>query len=207
MPETNRIKLFERLCTQAGACQKCSAMTERAAVLSELNGTLFPRVFFLAEAPGRQGADRTRRPFFGDRSGVNFQILLDSIGLLRDEIFITNSALCSPRSESGANRKPSKEEINNCGGFLRKQIELIDPPIIVTLGAVALMAIKAVESHEYIVREDVAKILEWNGRLLIPLYHPSPQVVISGRRMPQQIEDYRVLQNAIRLLETAKTAV
>ena len=110
MFKTNRIKLFDELCTQAGACQKCSAMTERTAVLSELNGNLSPQVFFLAEAPGRQGADRTRKPFSGDRSGINFQVLLDSIDLKREEIFITNSALCSPRAASGANRQPTKTD-------------------------------------------------------------------------------------------------
>lgn len=138
MLKTNRIKLFDKLCTEAGACRKCEAMNERTAVLSHLNGNLFPKVFFLAEAPGRQGADRTRQPFSGDRSGANFQILLDSIELKREEIFITNSALCSPRSETGANRKPKKSEVNNCAGFLKRQIELINPPIIATLGTARL---------------------------------------------------------------------
>ena len=197
MFKTNRIKLFDELCTQAGACQKCPSMTERTAVLSELNGNLFPKVFFLAEAPGRQGADRTRKPFSGDRSGANFQILLNSISLEREEIFITNSALCSPRAVSGANRKPTKTEINNCSHFLQKQIELIDPPIIVTLGAVALEALKAVEYHKFTVKNDVAKILDWNGRILIPFYHPSPQVVITVRKMPQQLVDLQVLRKAI----------
>ena len=197
MSETIRIKLFDELCTQAGACEKCPAMTERTAVLSQLNGNLFPKVFFLAEAPGRQGADRTRKPFSGDKSGVNFQILLDSINLKREEIFITNSALCSPRSETGANRKPTRTEINNCSDFLSKQIELINPPIIATLGAVALEALKAVAYHKFIVKNDVAKILDWNGRILIPLYHPSPQVVITVRKMPQQLEDFQVLKQII----------
>lgn len=197
MLKTNRIELFDELCTQAGACQLCPAMTERTAVLSRLNGNLFPKVFFLAEAPGRQGADRTRKPFSGDKSGANFQILLDSIGLKREEIFITNSALCSPRSETGANRKPTKKEINNCSQFLRKQIELINPAVVVTLGAVALEALRAVEYHKFIVKTDAAKILNWNGRILIPLYHPSPQVVITVRKMPQQLEDFQVLKNAI----------
>ena len=199
MLKTNRIKLFGELCTQAGACGKCPAMTERTAVLSNLNGNLFPKVFFLAEAPGRVGADRTRKPFSGDKSGANFQVLLDSIGLKREEIFITNSALCSPRAASGANRKPTKAEINNCSHFLQKQIELIDPPIIVSIGAVALEALKAVEYHKFTVKNDVAKILDWNGRILIPLYHPSPQVVITVRKMPQQLEDFQILRKAIYL--------
>lgn len=195
--QTSRIKLFEELCTEARACLKCPAMSDKTAVLSNLNGNLFPKVFFLAEAPGRQGADRTRQPFSGDKSGANFQILLDSIGLRREEIFITNSALCSPRSETGANRKPKKSEINNCADFLRKQIALINPPIIATLGTVALEALKAVEYHKFTVKENAAQILEWNNRKLIPLYHPSPQVVITVRKMPQQLVDFQVLKKAI----------
>lgn len=199
--QTNRIKLFEELCTETRACLKCPAMTGRTAVLSALNGNLCPKVFFLAEAPGRQGADRTRKPFSGDRSGANFQILLDSIGLEREEIFITNSALCSPRGETGANRKPKKSEINNCADFLEKQISLINPPIIATLGTVALEALKAVAYHKFTVKENAAQILEWNNRILIPLYHPSPQVIITVRKIPQQLEDFQILKKAIDKIE------
>lgn len=188
---------FLNLCEEAHACQLCPAMTERTAVLSELNGSLKPKVMFIAEAPGRQGADRTRIPFSGDKSGANFRLLLDSIGLERKDIFITNSVMCSPRSATGANRKPHKSEINNCSSFLRRQIELIDPKVLVTIGSVALEALKAIEPHEFILKNDVAKILDWNGRGLVPLYHPSPQVVISVRRMPQQLEDFQALRRAL----------
>src|SRR6266498_692380 len=92
---------------------------------------------FIAEAPGRNGADRTRIPFHGDTSGRNFESLLASIELTRDEIFITNAVLCSPRKPSGANDKPARSEIRNCSDFLRRQIELINPPVVATLGAVA----------------------------------------------------------------------
>jgi uracil-DNA glycosylase family 4 len=192
-------KKFIELAAEAQACQLCPAMTERTAVLSELNGSLKPKVMFIAEAPGRQGADRTRIPFSGDRSGANFNTLLESIGLERKDIFITNAVMCSPRSATGANRKPHKSEINNCSSFLKRQIELLDPQILVTIGGVALEALKAIEYHEFILKEDVAKILDWNGRKLVPLYHPSPQVVISVRRLPQQLEDFKVLRNALEM--------
>ena len=172
-------------------------MQDKTAVLSELNGNINPKVLFIAEAPGRQGADRTRKPFSGDKSGANFQILLDSIGLKREEIFITNAVLCSPRSETGANRKPIRAEIKNCASFLEETINLINPKIIATLGSVSLDALKAIEKHDFRLKTDAAKILYWNKRILIPLYHPSPQVVITVRKLPQQIEDFQVLQSAI----------
>src|SRR5688500_17228207 len=89
---------FKRLCIEAGACCICPQLADKAAVLSDLNGKLNPMVMFVGEAPGRVGADRTRRPFYGDKSGDNLQTLLDSIGLAREEIFITSAVLCSPRS-------------------------------------------------------------------------------------------------------------
>jgi DNA polymerase len=186
-------KKFNLLAAEAANCLVCERMRDRQAVLSNLNGTLEPRVMFIAEAPGRNGADRTRIPFHGDTSGKNFAALLASAGLTREEIFITNTVLCSPRKPSGANDKPNRTEISNCAHFLRRQIELIDPPVVATLGAVALDALKLIEPHSYQLREHAAQILNWNGRLLVPLYHPSPQVIITVRNLEQQMLDYQVL--------------
>ena len=194
-----KAKLFEQLAMKARACQICEAMQDKTAVLSELNGNINPKVLFIAEAPGRQGADRTRKPFSGDKSGANFQLLLDSIELKREDIFITNAVLCSPRSSSGANRKPTKKEINNCSNYLRRTLELINPKVIATLGSVALEALKAIEKHQLTLKLDAAKMLEWNRYLLIPLYHPSPQVVASHRRIDAQLADFQTLKKAILL--------
>src|SRR4249920_3056579 len=95
-----RREKFISLYAEAAACVRCPAMCERAAVLSELNGTVAARVMFIGEAPGRKGADRTRVPFSGDQSGRNFDRFLQSIGLPRSQIFITSAALCNPRSSS-----------------------------------------------------------------------------------------------------------
>ena len=173
-------------------------MTERQAVLSELNGTLNPRVMFIAEAPGRQGGDRTRIPFCGDASGANFAALLQSIKLERAEIFISNSVLCNPRKPSGANDKPQRAEMRNCAGFLRRQIALINPRVIATLGAVALEALRLIESHDYQLRTHAANILRWQGRLLVPLYHPSPQVIITVRPLAAQKRDFKALLRALK---------
>jgi DNA polymerase len=190
-------KLFLKLSEEAQSCQICEAMRDKVAVLSENNGNIDPKVFFIAEAPGRQGADRTRKPFWGDKSGENFQKFLDSINLKREEIFITNAVLCSPRKPNGANRNPKKSEMKNCSNFLKKTIDLINPKIIVTLGAVSLEALKLLEYHQFSLKTDVGKILRWNGQILVPLYHPSPQVLASHRREKEQLEDYKVLAEAI----------
>jgi uracil-DNA glycosylase len=184
---------FISLCAEAQACRVCLNLADKTAVLSELNGTLTPKVMFIAEAPGRQGGDRTRRPFYGDKSGENFQVLLDSIGLRREEIFITNSVLCSPRTVTDANRKPTRLEMRNCSSYLRRVIELVDPPVIATLGSVALDAIKVIEPHAMTLKTSAGTIADWNGRTLVPLYHPSPQVIAAQRGLLLQLEHFRKL--------------
>lgn len=155
---------------------------------------------FIGEAPGRKGADRTRTPFSGDQSGANFDRFLNSIQLNRKEIFITSAALCNPRSESGANRKPTQKELMNCSSFLRRTLEVVNPRVIVTLGSVALEALKRIQYHELNLKESAARIHAWNDRVLVPIYHPSPQVLASHRREAEQLRDYQVVQEAVHKL-------
>jgi uracil-DNA glycosylase family 4 len=196
--ESNETR-FEDLVAEAAACTLCPDMCGKTAVLSELNGAVNARIMFIGEAPGRKGADRTRIPFSGDQSGKNFDRFLASIGLSRAEIFITSAALCNPQQVSGANRKPTRKELANCSEFLRRALELVAPEIVVTLGSVALEAIKRVYSHELLLQEAVGKVHHWNGRLLVPIYHPSPQVLASHRREAQQLLDYQVVAQALQL--------
>ena len=189
---------FQALVSEAAACVRCSAMCGRTAVLSDLNGPIDARVMFIGEAPGRKGADRTRIPFSGDQSGRNFERFLTSINLQRSEIFITSAALCNPRKATGANRRPTASELRNCSDFLRRTLALVDPAVIVTLGMVALEALKLLQYHELNLRKDAGKIRLWNGRLLVPLYHPSPQVLITSRDEKAQLRDYKVVARAMR---------
>jgi uracil-DNA glycosylase len=192
-----RREAFTSLACEAAACRLCPAMIERRAVLSELNGNLQPRVLFIAEAPGRQGGDRTRVPLSGDQSGRNFARFIASINLARGDLFITNAVLCNPRKASGANRKPTNLEVTNCSSYLRRQIEVLDPPVIVTLGAVSLAALRLVEYHALSLKENAGQVHEWNGRLLVPVYHPSPQVLASHRREAAQLRDYESVARAL----------
>ena len=191
---------FNQLVKDASSCTLCPAMCGRSAVLSELNGSPEARVMFIGEAPGRKGADRTRIPFSGDQSGANFDRFLNSIKLTRNQIFITSSALCNPRSESGANRKPTQKELKNCSSFLRRTIEVVNPRVIVTLGSVALEALKRIQYHELSLKESASRIHEWNDRVLVPIYHPSPQVLASHRREAEQLQDYHVVRKAVHKL-------
>jgi uracil-DNA glycosylase family 4 len=191
-------RLFAELVEEAASCTRCPAMCGRSAVLSNLNGSPSARIMFIGEAPGRKGADRTRTPFSGDQSGANLDRFLQSIELRREQIFITSAALCNPRTESGANRKPTQKELSNCSDFLRRTIALIDPKVIVTLGSVALEALKRIQYHELNLKDSAAQIHSWQDRTLVPIYHPSPQVLASHRREAQQLRDYQVVAQAIK---------
>lgn len=197
MPLTQIQGRFARLAKTAQSCRICPDLADKTAVLSELNGALRPKVMFIGEAPGRVGADRTRRPFYGDKSGDNLQKLLDSIGLNRDQIFITSAVLCSPRSATDANRKPTRSEIKNCLNHLKKTIELIDPAVIATLGSVALDALKLIEPHDLTLREHSGTVAQWSGRTLVPLYHPSPQVIASQRGLDTQLAHFQTLAGVL----------
>jgi SpoVK/Ycf46/Vps4 family AAA+-type ATPase len=78
------------------------------------------------------------------------------------------------------------------------RIDLIDPSVIVTLGLVALEALKRIHYHDFVLKDAIGKVHRWNGRLLVPLYHPSPQVLASHRREAEQLNDYKVIAQAMR---------
>ena len=90
--------------------------------------------------------------------------------------------------------------------FLTRTIDLVQPSIIVTLGTVALEALKLIHYHEFTLKNDAAKVRRWNDRLLIPLYHPSPQVLVTSRKEQAQLRDYQVVSKAIKKLERGHPA-
>ncbi len=189
--------LFASLVAEAAACRRCPEMCDRNAVLSKLNGSFDARIMFIGEAPGRKGADRTHVPFSGDQSGANFERFLKSINLPREQIFVTSAAICNPRTPTGANRRPTQKELVNCSDFLNRTFELVDPEVVVTLGSVALGAIKRIATHELALKDAAGKIHHWHKRLLVPIYHPSPQVLASHRREAAQLLDYQTVAQAI----------
>jgi uracil-DNA glycosylase family 4 len=183
-------------------------------VLSSKNGSIDTKVLFIAEAPGRLGADRTSVPLFGDATGHNFSRLLNTVGIRREDIFITNAILCNPKKENGNNDTPKENEIQNCSTYLNILIELIKPEFIVTIGLTALKSLNFIEPHNISLRNDVSKIKEWNGYKLIPLYHVGPMAMIH-RSYHHQVADYFFLKRTIRTkkakkgksLESLRTAI
>ncbi len=166
---------FSDIVSAAAACTRCNAMAERTAVLGPANGPVPAALMFIAEAPGRFGADRTGVPLCGDRSGSNFDALINEAGLKREGLFITNAVLCNPRDECGRNRKPSKRELLNCSRFLAAQLDIVNPKIVATLGATALEALRMLEPHDLSLAVHAGRPHMWRRVILMPLYHPSPR--------------------------------
>jgi uracil-DNA glycosylase len=175
----------------ARACRRCPGMTG-CAVLGVANGPVPARLLFVGEAPGRFGAGRTGVPFSGDEAGRRFEQLLESAGLTRAEAFITNAVLCLPLDASGRNRTPLRSELANCATHLARTIASVDPEFVVTLGATALAALARIGPHNLTLATSVARPAPWQGRTLIPLYHPGQRAQIH-RPWPAQLADWRSL--------------
>lgn len=189
LPNFTRQARFGALVDAAQHCTLCPRMRGRAKVLSERNGNIQSKVLFIGEAPGRLGADRTGLPFSGDKSGLNFETFLRNIGWTRSDVFTTNAVLCNPRNDEGNNAAPSSEEIANCSAFLQMTIDVIDPDCVVTLGTVALKAIGHIQPHDYGLKKTVRKMVPWDGRLLMPMYHPGQRATVH-RSVASQRADY-----------------
>lgn len=177
-------------------------MADSRRVLSHLNGDWNSSLLFVAEAPGRLGAELTGVPLSGDQSGKRFETLLKSMGWERENIFITNAVLCNPRDDHGNNDSPSKEELSNCSGFLKRTIEVINPNIVVALGKVALDAIRRVAEHDCELNECAGTIRPWAGRYLGVLYHPGPRSAVH-RDWDSQIRDAKLLAARARQIRRA----
>jgi len=171
-------------------------MCARKKVLTVNNGNLNSKVLFIAEAPGRLGAECTGIPLYGDKTGDNFETLLGNIGWERTEVFITNAVLCNPQDDKGNNATPTKEEIENCSYYLEMTLELLNPDVVVTLGVRALEALQHIEKHNFILKDCVARELPWNGRHLFPLYHMGPRATIH-RAIAKQRADFIKLSHFV----------
>ncbi|MFH1648461.1 MAG: uracil-DNA glycosylase family protein [Patescibacteria group bacterium] len=187
---------FNDLSKAVQHCSLCRRLFYRTKVFSHLNGNIDSKVLFIAEAPGRFGADRTGIPLFGDRTGDIFESLISTIGWKREQIFLTNAVLCNPREENGNNGSPTKEEIIDCSPYLEMTIELIQPEVIVPLGKIALDSLSCICPHSLTLKNNVVKLIPWNRRYIFPLYHPSPRALIH-RSFIKQCSDYMVLAKIV----------
>ena len=160
-------------------------------------GDLDAKIMFIGEAPGAHEA-KTGKPFVG-RAGKLLDSLLDNINLKRKDVYITNIVKDRPPS----NRTPLVGEIKIYAPFLEKQINIIEPEIIATLGRLAMSFLLKTYDHpqkDKKIGELHGQILEAqtrNGKInIIPLYHPA--AVFYNRNLEKKLEeDFQEIYNFI----------
>lgn len=159
MNATNELEL---IATQVSTCTKCELHHSRKnAVPGE--GPPNAEIMFIGEGPGFHENEQGR-PFVG-AAGKVLDDLLAKIGLQRKDVFIGNVVKCRPPG----NRDPQADEISACSEYLERQIQTIDPKVIVTLGRFSLMYFmpnaKISDVH--------GKAMQVRGRLVVAMYHPA----------------------------------
>ena len=177
---TERREELVALYKQVAACERCPLSSTRTRVVFGA-GNADADLMFVGEAPGQQ-EDLEGLPFVG-RAGKLLGDLLAGVGLSRDEVFITNVL----KSRPPGNRDPQLDEIEACRPYLDRQIELIEPTVICTLGNFATKLLTRSSRGITGVRGR-AQVHEIGGRTLriYPLYHPA-----AALRTPRVLEELR----------------
>jgi DNA polymerase len=193
----DRYDALLQLNKQVQSCPDCAlAKTRTRAVPGE--GPVDAQIMFIGEAPGYY-EDQQGRPFVGP-AGQFLEQLLASIGLKRSDVFIGNVVKCRPPG----NRDPLPQEIGACSKWLTRQLEIIRPKVVVTLGRYSLA--------RYFPGEPISRI---HGQLrrvgdvwVVPMYHPAAALHQGSLRRTIE-EDFRKLpgyvERALRELVTATT--
>ena len=162
----------------AAAASQCVECPELAATRSRVVvGDTVPsaRLLIVGEAPGAN-EDEVGRPFVG-RGGQLLDSLLADAGLRRAEVSVLNILKCRPP----VNRTPSRSEAARCTGWLDRQVELLDPPVVLTLGRTALTWALGAATTLASVR---GRVHEWRHRRLVVSYHPSAALRFGPRGDP-----------------------
>jgi DNA polymerase len=154
---------------------------------------------FIGEAPGKR-EDELGRPFVG-AAGNLLTKMLEEIGLRREEVFIGNVLKCRPPG----NRDPTEEEIENCLPYLVRQIELIRPRIIVTLGRYSAQVISRLANTRFrgITRErGVVKRLNILGEEVVVVFTYHPAAALYKPPLLEDLKkDFRLIREVIESLD------
>ncbi len=182
---------WEELRAVCGACRNCSLCEQRNHVVFGA-GSEQAEVMFIGEGPG-ENEDLQGEPFVG-AAGHLLDDMLEIIGLERAQVYITNIVKCRPPH----NRDPLNVEQEACIGYLRRQVALLRPKIIVCLGRIAAM--RLIRPDFKITREH-GQWTEKGGVQMMAIYHPSALLRDPDKR-PETFEDLKELQRMIKSICT-----
>ena len=154
---------WEQLEAETKQCKKCKLCQGRNNVVFG-TGNREADLMFIGEGPGAD-EDLQGEPFVG-KAGKLMDMAFDIIGLKRDDVYIANIVKCRPPS----NRNPEDDEALACLNYLRNQVVLVKPKVIVLLGSIAL---KNILGQEYGITASRGKWVEKKGILYMPTWHPA----------------------------------
>ncbi|HEV7240384.1 MAG TPA: uracil-DNA glycosylase [Thermoanaerobaculia bacterium] len=154
---------FEALRAEALGCTKCRLAGTRRNVVFGV-GDPNADLMFVGEAPGHD-EDVKGEPFVG-RAGQLLTDIIKAMKLSREQVYIANVIKCRPPE----NRNPEPDELDACRPFIRRQVELIQPKVIVTLGRFGLQSLTG---KGYAISSVRGQWLDYNGIKLMPTYHPA----------------------------------
>ena len=144
-------------------CKKCKLCTTRQNIVFGV-GNPKAEIMLIGEGPGAD-EDRQGEPFVG-KAGQLMNKAFDVVGIKREDVYIANIVKCRPPH----NRDPEKDEITACMNYLRNQVMIIKPKIIVLLGRIALQNILG---EEYRITASRGKWIEKKGIMYMPTWHPA----------------------------------
>lgn len=180
---------WDALRRECERCRECSLCEQRTNVVFGV-GSETAEVLFIGEGPGAN-EDAQGEPFVG-RAGHLLDDLLSLIGLSRADVYITNIVKCRPPE----NRDPLGVEQDACIDYLRRQVALLRPKIIVCLGRIAAMRLI---KPDFKITQEHGQWFEKNGCQMMAVYHPAA-LLRDPRRRPETFEDFKALQEKINAL-------
>lgn len=187
-----REQALERLEREVGGCTRCRLhLRRRCAVPGE--GSCNADILLVGEGPGEQ-EDAQGRPFVG-RAGELLTKMLSAIQLSRNEVYITNIVKCRPPS----NRNPLPDEVAACYPFLKRQIEIIDPRIILCLGSPAARTLLDTEAGVTKLR---GEFHHYQNIPVLPTYHPAAVLRFPEKYKRPVWNDLKLLRDYYREIST-----
>jgi len=169
--------------TKCEACHACPLGDTRTNCVFGV-GNPEAKIMFVGEAPGEQ-EDKTGTPFVG-RAGQLLDRFLYAVDIKREDVYIANVVKCRPPK----NRDPKPEEEDACIGFLREQVKVIRPKIIVCLGRIAAMKLI---KPDYKITQEHGTWVEKGGFLMTAVYHPAA-LLRDPRKNEEMLADMQAIK-------------
>jgi len=163
-PTLDREAALKALREEIGDCRRCTLSNRRTNIVFG-EGNPDARLMFIGEAPGRE-EDLQARPFVGD-AGMLLTRLIERMGFKREDVYIANIVKCRPPM----NRDPEIDEIEKCMGFIERQIEIINPAVIMSLGRISVQTL--IGNTKLKITAIRGNFFDYKGIPLMPTFHPA----------------------------------